>query len=110
MVGGRRGRWRESRAWSGGGESEDAGCGNRVGVDVEFSYRGDVTWDGEGATHDDDFFDAEEGVGVSLCGYGEIRQGPDGDDGDGVGWVVAEEAEDLLVRRNVTGRKERAGA
>lgn len=93
----RRRRRRQGRFRPGRSESEDAGGGNGVGVGVEFGERGDVSRDGEGAGHDDDFLCAQEGVWVGGGGAGEVGEGADGYDGYCVWWGGAEVVQDFEV-------------
>lgn len=64
---------------------------------VELSDGGDVAFDVDGAAHYDDFLHAQERLGVFFGGEGEVREWADGNDRDCVGWVRAQELEDLQV-------------
>jgi hypothetical protein len=80
-----------------GREREEAGGGDAVGEDVEFGDGGDVSRFFERAAHQHDLLDSEEGFRVRGRGSGEVGRWAEGDDGDGVGLVVAEQTEDFLV-------------
>ena len=93
-YGRRRYRW-HSACGVGRGECEDASGRIRISQGVEFSHGGDVAGAEDGTAHDQHRFGAEEGGRVFCRGEGEISQGPDGDDGDGVGRIFGKDSEDL---------------
>jgi len=55
----------------------------------------------DGATHDNDLLDLEKGLGVLCSSDSDVRQGSPDQDADGVGRLLAQNAEDLLVTRRL---------
>lgn len=60
----------------------------------------------DGTAHDDDLLNTQEGLGVSRSRRGNIRQGTNSHDGDGIPLVFTKQTEHLLVSGLLGGSEE----
>lgn len=65
-----------------------------------------ISWCVDVAAHYYDFLGSEEGLWVFGGGDGEVGEWANSDDGDGVGFVLSQESEDLLVSWDTRWSKE----
>lgn len=110
MIDGHGGR---GRRWHGAseirrGQREDPSGSIRVCEGIEFPHWSNVPGARYRTAHEQHGFDAEEGGRVFGGGESDVGEGPDGDDGNGVWWILGKNAEDLEMRFDC-GRCEERG-
>lgn len=95
------GHWRHSRVGVGRREGVYTGGCDGVGVAIKFGDGSHVALTMHSAAHDDKFFDTEKCLGVFGSCESDIGQRPKRQNGDGIGRVLLEKTDDLLVSRGL---------